>query len=620
MTEENIKKHLKPYLYRRILAFFLDLTFIKFVFYFIFGFVVYFSKLNPGGPEYPLVFLICLLASFSVYLIFYKIFKNTPGKKVFGLQIENLNGELLPFSKFLLRVIPTWLLWPINGLMHLKPDGRHTGDLISGSVVTVKQKPIHWVFVIIITIAISSLVNIFFGYTLNYSFMSTPPYQAAYSVLTDSNADIKNNGAPLAISINKDKCEFSFEVSKNQTFPTEYVTIKVKNYGETWEVNKVIKNDLPLESSTIGFYFELGNFTFGFSDNSKVAFSLDFSTTQESFYEDGQLKQRINYSDSSFETVEGKYTMWHENGNRQEEGYYTNGTLNGTVIKWHPGGQKAQELNFLNGKADGKYIKWYENGNKKDEGYYKNGELNGTVIVWLPNGNKAQELNYIDGRTKVRPLNTKEILEKACDENHYASCFDLGLLEHKAKNNNQARALYKKACNGKIYVSCHNLGLLDERSGDIEKAKNLYRTACDGKYYWSCNNLGILELEAGNKDNAKTLFRKACDKSHLTSCQSLGALEYQIGNIKEAKTLWEKACNKMHFASCHNLGVLEKFLNNLEEARKYYIKACDGKYYHSCTNLGILEKNAGNIKAAKALLKEACNAGVQQACKALKEL
>ena len=69
---------------------------------------------------------------------------------------------------------------------------------------------------------------------------------------------------------------------------------------------------------------------------------------------------------------DGKWTSWHENGQKSDEMFYKDGNIDGTWIGWWGEGQKAWEWNYKNGKADGKFTFWDESGLILWKRVYKN--------------------------------------------------------------------------------------------------------------------------------------------------------------------------------------------------------------------------------------------------------
>jgi len=90
-------------------------------------------------------------------------------------------------------------------------------------------------------------------------------------------------------------------------------------------------------------------------------------------YEDGQKESEGRYKDGK---LDGKLTIWYENGQKKSEINYKDGKLDGKWISWNKRGQKLTQKNYKNGKLDGKLIEWFQfNGQKKREEIYKNGKL-----------------------------------------------------------------------------------------------------------------------------------------------------------------------------------------------------------------------------------------------------
>ena len=83
------------------------------------------------------------------------------------------------------------------------------------------------------------------------------------------------------------------------------------------------------------------------------------------------------------------------------------GKLDGLWTKWHENGQKEEEGTYKKGKKDGLRTHWYDNGQKFWEETYKNGEKDGLCTFWYENGQKWRERTYKDG---------EEISEKCWDE------------------------------------------------------------------------------------------------------------------------------------------------------------------------------------------------------------
>jgi len=105
------------------------------------------------------------------------------------------------------------------------------------------------------------------------------------------------------------------------------------------------------------------------------------------------------------EVGHGPATVWHENGQKKEEGNFKDGKRDGPATRWYENGQKMYEVNFKDDKQDGLETSWYEGGQKRGKKNYKDGKKDGLYTSWYKNGQKLGEGNWKDG--KVHGLATK---------------------------------------------------------------------------------------------------------------------------------------------------------------------------------------------------------------------
>ena len=133
------------------------------------------------------------------------------------------------------------------------------------------------------------------------------------------------------------------------------------------------------------------------------------------FYENGEKELDGNYRKG---LMNGEWTYYHENGQIHGEGRFIDGDgsnlseLSGIPFNgrsgrwkfWYENGQKWTEGTFKGidedgyPAKDGKYTVWYENGQRWTEGTYKDGELDGLWTSWYKNGQKEKEGTYKDGK------------------------------------------------------------------------------------------------------------------------------------------------------------------------------------------------------------------------------
>ena len=86
--------------------------------------------------------------------------------------------------------------------------------------------------------------------------------------------------------------------------------------------------------------------------------------------------QNIVFLPNEADTYTGKYLCKHNNGQKEKEGNYKDGQLDGKWTWWNKNGQKVRQKNYKNGKLDGKLIEWFQfNGEIKREENYKNGKI-----------------------------------------------------------------------------------------------------------------------------------------------------------------------------------------------------------------------------------------------------
>ena len=99
-------------------------------------------------------------------------------------------------------------------------------------------------------------------------------------------------------------------------------------------------------------------------------------------------KNGLYYAPGSDKPYSGIAVWYRENGQKDTEGTYKDGELDGKWTRWHENGQKSSEGTYKDGKEDGLWTLWYENGQKESERTYKDGELDGLWTYWDEDGNK----------------------------------------------------------------------------------------------------------------------------------------------------------------------------------------------------------------------------------------
>jgi len=113
------------------------------------------------------------------------------------------------------------------------------------------------------------------------------------------------------------------------------------------------------------------------------------------YYGNGQKEQEGNWTNGERYGLE---TRWYVNGKKKSETHHKDGHLDGLWTRWYENGQKSGEGHYKNGKEDGIHTRWYENGQKLSEDHYKDGELERRNTWWHDSGKKLSEIYYKNGK------------------------------------------------------------------------------------------------------------------------------------------------------------------------------------------------------------------------------
>ena len=117
------------------------------------------------------------------------------------------------------------------------------------------------------------------------------------------------------------------------------------------------------------------------------------------YWDNGQRYEEYGYigekSSWLYDNLDGKYTMWYENGQIAWEGNHKGGKENGKWTGWFENGQKSIEYNYNNLIPDGKWTSWFKNGLQSGDGNFKDGT--GKFIEFFENNQKKYEVIYKDG-------------------------------------------------------------------------------------------------------------------------------------------------------------------------------------------------------------------------------
>ena len=106
----------------------------------------------------------------------------------------------------------------------------------------------------------------------------------------------------------------------------------------------------------------------------------------------------LHYDVNSDKPYSGEVVWYYENGQKEGEGTFKDGKLDGLWTYWYEDGQKRGEGTFKNGKWDGKWTRWSSDGEESSELFWKDGkEWDGKWTFLHEDGQKRLEGTYKDG-------------------------------------------------------------------------------------------------------------------------------------------------------------------------------------------------------------------------------
>ncbi len=119
------------------------------------------------------------------------------------------------------------------------------------------------------------------------------------------------------------------------------------------------------------------------------------------FWSNGDLKSETHYLDNKKSGLEIMFYDYPDCP--EQEVYYKNDTLDGTLIRYSKRCKKNFEENYVLGKKEGWEIEYYDNGIKKAEGYYKSGALDGFYKVYDKKGKFTYQTRIVSTEYNLTP-------------------------------------------------------------------------------------------------------------------------------------------------------------------------------------------------------------------------
>jgi antitoxin component YwqK of YwqJK toxin-antitoxin module len=149
--------------------------------------------------------------------------------------------------------------------------------------------------------------------------------------------------------------------------------------------------------------------TENYESGRKVEIQVDYFENKQKRLEGKNLLPKLaiatpddwwNPTLATFETVgeamqDGTWNVWHQNGQKNEQGAYDHGKPVGKFVSWHSNGQKASEGSYVDGNQHERWIWWHSNGQKQADGHYTNGRRSGDWAWWNADGRLEEKRSLV---------------------------------------------------------------------------------------------------------------------------------------------------------------------------------------------------------------------------------
>jgi len=123
-------------------------------------------------------------------------------------------------------------------------------------------------------------------------------------------------------------------------------------------------------------------------------------TVEQEDWPDGQPPQRLEFcaAPDGSKTLDGLYTLWFPNGQKQYEATYVDGRLHGTERQWHENGRLRVEQHYDHGLRHGPRYDWSASGQLRKEEHYDQDQPHGTWSIWDGSGKLKWQGHFDHGR------------------------------------------------------------------------------------------------------------------------------------------------------------------------------------------------------------------------------
>ncbi len=126
------------------------------------------------------------------------------------------------------------------------------------------------------------------------------------------------------------------------------------------------------------------------------AYSGDFIETNKK----GAVVGKGTFTDG---VADGPRIMYYDNGNKELERSYKNGTMDGIAREYYKNGVLKQECMMVDGEIEGTAVMYYETGEKQYELNFRKGVKQGDYFEYAKDGRVLRQFWFVDGVAGYSP-------------------------------------------------------------------------------------------------------------------------------------------------------------------------------------------------------------------------
>ena len=165
-----------------------------------------------------------------------------------------------------------------------------------------------------------------------------------------------------------------------------------------YKLNEIVKSEFDNNINVVcgtGIHFFLNKFVAYNYSRKMFEQKWNEPNLYQTFYNNGQIKERINYLyDESYGFIKKYVELWFENGKKWKVESYNHEYKNGPFSEWYKDGTLKYECYYINDNKNGYERFYYYNGQRKLYIHYNNGTMHGRCNLWYFNGKVNIECEF----------------------------------------------------------------------------------------------------------------------------------------------------------------------------------------------------------------------------------